>query len=113
MNGIYSLIFRGLADWGMAVVVLRNGLVCGTDPNAVLIDGMYSVGSNSLIVNVTVTVPPGVSLVQGTPAQPTTYQIPIQATFPLERIGTSDPTLVQTPVGPLNILIRKLRDLTV
>ncbi|MPZ32045.1 MAG: hypothetical protein GEV13_13795 [Rhodospirillales bacterium] len=97
----------------MAVLVLRNGLICGCDANGVQIDGMYKVESNSLVVNTTATVPPGVALAQGTPAQPTTYQFPIDAVFPLSRIGTSDATLVQTPAGPLNILIRKLRDLTV
>lgn len=113
MDGIYSLIFRGLTDWGMAVLVLRHGLVCGADLHAVQIDGVYSVTAEALTVNVTITVPPGVALVQGTPAQPTTYQFPISASFPLGHIGTSNPTLVNTPVGPLNILLRKLRDLTV
>ncbi len=97
----------------MAILVLRNGLVCGTDTNAVQIDGTYTVDINSLIVNLTVIVPPGVSLVQGTPAQPTVYQFPINALISLSRIGTTEPTLVQTPLGPLNVLMRKLRDLTV
>jgi hypothetical protein len=64
-----------------------------------------------LKVHITLTVPPGVALVQGTPAQPTTYQVAISADIPLNRIGTSEPTLVETGIGPVNILIRKLRDL--
>mgnify|MGYP001807560623 FL=1 len=97
----------------MAVLVLREGLVCGSDTNAVLIDGQYRLNGSVLVVDVTATVPPGVALVQGAPAQPTTYQLPIHAEFPLDRIGTSQPTLVQTPAGPINTLLRKLRDLTV
>jgi hypothetical protein len=113
MNGFYSLVFRGLHDWGMAILVLKDGLICGTDTNAVEIDGMYRLNGDALAVDVTITVPPGVALVQGLPAQPTTYQIPIKASFPLSRIGTSEPTLIHTPAGPLNTLLRKLRDLTI
>jgi hypothetical protein len=98
----------------MAVVVFRDGLICGTDANGVLFDGMYKVENDTLKAHIQLTVPPGVALVQGTPAQPTTYQLPtIVAEIPLQRIGTSAPTLVQTDAGPVNILIRKLRDLGV
>lgn len=113
MNGIYSMVYRGFADWGMAVLVLKDGLVCGTDINAVLFDGMYKVEHEMLRVNIHLTVPPGVALVQGTPAQPTTYQLPISADIPLQRIDTPEPTLVQTQVGPVNILLRKLRNLSI
>lgn len=111
MNGIYSMVYRGLADWGIALLLLKDGLVCGTDANSVLFDGEYKIEGGAMQVDLQLTVPPGVALVQGTPAQPTSYQVPISANIPLSRFGTSEPTLVQTGVGPVNILVRKLRDL--
>lgn len=109
MDGFYSITFRGAADWGMGMLVLLKGIATGADSGGVLYDGRYEERNDGIEVNLTLTVPPGAMLVQGTPVQSKSYTIPLQASFSKEAIETGQPTLIKMQQGPINVIIRRLR----
>ena len=110
-DGIYSMIFRGYADWGMGMLILQHGAITGADAMGALYDGSYEEHGSSLLVNLTLTVPPGVALVQGTPAQPEQYTIPIQTELSAKALLEGEIALLQLPPGPVNVIFRRLRAL--
>jgi hypothetical protein len=112
MDGMYSMHFRGAADWGMGMLILQRGQITGADFSGALYDGSYRVEGSEIEVRMTMTVPPGVTLVQGTPAQPTKYEVPIYLRIPISILETQQPVLMQLPPGPVNVIFRRLRTLS-
>ncbi len=112
LDGIYSITFRGAVDWGMGLLILRKGLVTGSDVGGVHYDGRYRDLGSAVEINLTMTVPPGATLVQGTPAQPTAYTVPVNVTIPKTDIESRQPVLLELPQGPVNIIFRRLRELS-
>lgn len=60
-DGIYTMTFRGKADWGMGMLVFRQGIIAGADSGGVVYDGTYSNDGTNLLVQAKMTVPPGAS----------------------------------------------------
>jgi hypothetical protein len=110
-DGIYTMTFRGAADWGMGILVLRRGEVTGADMGGCLYDGRYRDDPDNLILELKMTVPAGGTLVQGTPPQTSPYVVPFNASVPKQSIETSAPFLVHLPPGPVNVIVRCLRKL--
>jgi hypothetical protein len=111
MDGIYSITFRGAADWGMGMLILQNGQVTGADASGVTYDGTFVDTGPYIELHVTMSVPPGVALVQGVPAQSKAYTIPINQMIPKSAIETSQAILLQLAPGPVNVIFRRLRTL--
>ena len=86
-------------------------MVVGTDAGGVLYDGTYKDIGDMVEIALTMTVPPGATLVQGTPPQPRSYVIPVKASFPKVAITKSQPILMQLPPGPVNVIFQCLRPL--
>jgi len=110
-DGIYSIHFRGAADWGIGMLVLERGRITGADALGALYDGTYIVAGSEIEAWMTITVPPGVKLVQGTPAQPKSYQFQTNLRVPVNAIQTQQPVLMELPPGPVNMIFRRLRTL--
>jgi hypothetical protein len=113
LDGIYSITFRGRADWGIGMLILQRGVITGADAAGVLYDGSYLERGAYLQVKLTLTVPPGATLVQGTLPQPTQYSISSETTLLTKALLEGEPTLVQLPPGPVNVIFRRLRALDV
>jgi hypothetical protein len=111
MDGIYALTFRGATGWGMGLLELRNGIAAGADALGATYDGTYRETDEDVTLDLNMTVPPGVSLVQGTPARPVQYSVPFSATIPKRAIDDHAPVLVELPPGPVNVIVRRLRAL--
>jgi hypothetical protein len=112
VDGIYTMTYLGASgDWGMGMLVLRQGIVVGADAVGGLYDGRYIETPDSLNVEMAMTVPAGVTLVQGTPARPTAYQVPFNVTIPKASLEKSTPILVQLPPGPVNLIVKRIRAL--
>jgi hypothetical protein len=109
--GIYLMTYRGAAGWGQGLIVLRAGKVTGADAAGGLYDGTYDTQPKGMTFDLTLTVPPGVVLVQGTQPQPTTYAVPFKAFIPYEAIEKEQPVLVSLPPGPVNAIVKRLRAL--
>ena len=111
LDGIYSMTFRGAADWGMGMLILQGGLIIGSDAGGVLYDGTYIDRGLEVVVNLKMTVPPGATLVQGTPARSDKYVVPVNAVISKSALEHSLPVLIQLPPGPVNVIFRRLRSL--
>ena len=111
VDGIYQITFRGAADWGVGMLILKGGTVTGADVAGVLYDGTYSEQGEKLSVNLTLTVPPGVTLVQGTAPQSKEYNFNFVLTLDKKDLETKQPVLMDLPPGPVNVIFNCLRKL--
>lgn len=108
LDGMYAINFVGKSGQGNGVIILTGGLVFGSD-GGVQYDGTYEPSSTQpgkVDVHLKLTVPPGVWLVQGVPAQPVEYRFDIDCTF---APGTTSTVKIQTPFGPIQVKIEFLR----
>lgn len=112
IDGIYSITFRGAADWGIGLLILQNGVITGVDVGGVQYDGVFSEEASSIKIDLTLTVPPGVSLVQGTPAQPTEFTVSISDSLPVSALDSNQPVTLKMPIGPVNVIFQRLRVLS-
>lgn len=110
MEGFYSVTYQGSGGLGVAVLVLNDGRVVGADAAGGLYDGQYRSHGDGVGVTVTVTIPPGTSLVTGVPPQPQAYTFPINTKLPVN-FGGGHAVSVQTPTGIVQAVFKKLRDL--
>ena len=111
LDGIYSIVFRGADDFGMGILILNSGNILGADVGGIQYDGKYSESNDVVEVDLTMTVPPGATLVQGTKAQSLVYTIPVKTTVPKNAFEQNQPVLLQLPPGPVNVIFRRLRKL--
>ena len=109
LDGIFSITFRGRADWGTGLLILQNGVITGADASGALYDGSYQERGPDVDVKLTLTVPPGVTLVQGTAAQPKQYSISSETTLPIREVLEEKAILLEFPPGPVNVIFRRLR----
>lgn len=109
-EGFYSLIYTGSGgDFGMAVLVFDTSQVVGADVAGGRYDGTYEYNSRTdqIDARVTATIPAGIPLVTGIPAQTQEWSFPINASFPRETTNT--PIQIDTPYGPVNVAVKFLR----
>lgn len=109
IDGIYSITFRGAADWGIGLLILQQGTVIGADAGGVKYDGTFREEGETIEVNLTLTVPPGTTLVQGTRAQSVPYEVPLTASLPKSALDTGQAVTLSMPQGPVNVIFRRLR----
>ncbi len=109
-EGFYSIAFTGqTGDSGFGIFALDTSNVIGADVTGARYDGTYAYNQQTELIDadITLTVPPGVPLVQGVPARPEEWSFNFTASFPSEAKET--PVGVDTPYGPVNTIIRFLR----
>src|SRR5688572_28877437 len=111
MDGIFSITFRGATDWGQGILLFQNGIIVGADTGAVLYDGTYKEDEFTVHVQMTMTVPAGGQLVQGTPILPHAYKIDFKTILTKKDVFESNPILIDLPPGPVNIIFKLLRQL--
>lgn len=110
-EGFYKFMYEGAAGFGGGILVLDTGFVVGADVTGAEYDGTYKYNPNTnmLDVQITLTVPPGVALVTGMPPSTDEYKIEIGAPFPRE-FETPVPIDLDTPTGPVRVVVTKIRD---
>lgn len=110
LDGLYKIEYAGTAGTGLGSLIFNQGRIQGADFGGVQYDGLYSPvpGDNCLNINVRATVPPGVWLVQGVPAQRKPYFFEIKG-----KIAVQGDTVVtvQTRFGSVNVKFEFLRGL--
>ena len=108
MQGFYALYYTGIAGFGHAIVVMKDGSIIGADATGSIYDGTYEATGESIASKVKLTVPAGMTLVTGQSLpEPLTQEI--NATLPGHFAGGA-PVSVDTPLGPVNVIFKKLRD---
>ena len=110
-NAIYAMYYTGGSGSGHAVFVMLDGTVSGADVTGGVLDGTYAIGDDERVsFDVTLIAPAGVTLVTGQTAGVDPIEQQISATLPLG-MGGGSPVQIHTPMGPVNVIFKKLRDL--
>ena len=112
LDGFYTARITGTSGQGLAIFVFQSGILVGCDPLGVQFDGHYEadeVGS-TLRGSVTVKAPPGGMTVQGVNTGPNgiTYTLPFE--LPTD-FGLLNFIRLETPLGPVNMTLKKMRGL--
>jgi hypothetical protein len=76
----------------------------------VVYDGTYRENDSEIILDLNMTVPPGVTLVQGTGPSPRQYSVPFHAVISKRAIDEGTPVPVDLPPGPVNVIVMRLRE---
>jgi len=110
MDGFYAIYYTGVAGFGHAVLVLNSGAIAGADVTGSTYDGQYSVNNGgSVHAEIVLTIPAGTTLVTGQ-----TLPSPFSQTIKVDLspgFANGEPVPIQTPLGPVNGIFKKLRDL--
>ncbi len=110
MEGFYAVYYTGIGGFGHAVLVIKDGVITGADATGGVYEGSYTAASNDGIdVETTLMVPAGATLVTGQTISEDFSQT-ITASL---GAGFADgqPVPLQTPMGPINAIFKKLRGL--
>jgi hypothetical protein len=108
-EGMYRVMFEGQDGEGFGMVTLSRGALCGIDVGGVQYDGTYEPSANKpgyIDTKFKLSVPPGVSLVQGVPPQPMPYSFDLNCSFAARGIT---PLSVETPFGPVQAKVEFMR----
>lgn len=113
IDGFYAIYFTGHAGSGFGVIALQNGIVTGADAVGGIIDGEFALNeaSKSYEGTVQLCVPAGAILVTGGAPHNESYSISFPISIPKDDVEGEHPVLVQLPTGPVNIILKKLRDI--
>lgn len=109
IDGFYAITFRGTADWGMGMFILKAGKITGADIGGVIYDGSYVEHEEHVDVSVNARVPPGATLVQGVPAQSVWTTYDFSGALPKRALDTNEPVLLNLPPGPVNVIFKRVR----
>lgn len=106
-EGFYSVAYTGLSGYGFGVVVLAAGTVVGADAAGGTYDGTYALNTltGMIDLDVTISAPAGMPLVP----LPAPLKLPIKTTLPRD-LGAQHPVLVETLMGPVNVIFKRIRD---
>jgi hypothetical protein len=110
IEGIYAGYMTGEEGNGFSMFTFLNGIVSGADPLGVTFDGTYEADENGYRVDVKVSVPSGGTVIQGASAGPhgLSYNVGLRLPWNFAR---NDFTRIDTPMGPVNLRLKKLRSL--
>jgi hypothetical protein len=113
IEGFFRIAFTGTAGSGFGVLVLRNGSVAGADVGGVIYDGTYTENPSTgeISIKLDMIAPAGASLVQTGIPLTTPKSVPITAIIDKANMNSDKPTLLQTPLGPVNVVFKKIRDI--
>jgi hypothetical protein len=112
IDGFYRMTFTGTSGSGFGVVVFEGGVIAGADVAGGIFSGTYKEGATKGQVEfqISLTIPAGATPVQTGIPLTTSMTLPIEASLSESDIGSASPYLLQTPLGPVNVLFKKIRD---
>jgi hypothetical protein len=111
IDGFYVAYISGTAGLGMGMFIFSNGVVVGSDISGVSYDGTYVASEDGKSAHVTalVKVPGGTTLIQGVVVPPEGESFQLDRIIPILSDAPFFP--LDTPHGPVNVRLTKLRDL--
>lgn len=112
MEGIYTAYISGVEGNGFGMLVFKNGLITGADAAGVNFDGEYSfdIKKKKYEGEIKVTAPPNSILIQGQNTGPNGMEYKFEISLSENFLEEPFITIV-TPLGPINIILEKLREL--
>lgn len=111
-GGFLRIAFTGANGNGLGILVLHDGSLVGADTGGGIYEGSYVENPDvrTLDFAITLSLPAGATPVQTGISLPAPMSVPIKSSVLQDDIGSENPTLVQTPLGPVNVLFKKIRD---
>lgn len=111
LDGFYIGYMSG-QGYGVALFVFRKPNIVGVDATGVTFDGNYNIDpkDGSLFGTMTIKVPPNIDLIQGGNTGPEGLIYKVTLSIP-ENFLDAPFIHVDTPFGPVNVKLEKLRDL--
>ena len=111
IDGFYAVYVTGAEGQGLAMVVFRKGHIVGADAGGFKYDGQYSESpTGTLSIALSIKAPPNVQRVQGGTTGPQGEEFSLDFQLPKD-FGSQDFVRVDTPRGPVNARLVKLRGL--
>jgi hypothetical protein len=109
MDGFYAAYVTGHAGVGVLLLAIRGTTLVGVDAGGIKYDGQITPTERGYHCTVLYIVPPGASLITGSPP-PTDFQrIPVEFDLPKDFTHGQIVPIV-TPLGPVNAKFEKLKD---
>ncbi|OCJ63477.1 hypothetical protein A6U97_13410 [Agrobacterium tumefaciens] len=111
LDGFY-VGYMSADGYGVVLFVFKGNNIVGVDAGGVKFDGSYTqdLTTNSFKGNITVDAPPNIDLIQGINTGPNGLKYEVPFSMP-ENFLEAPFIRVDTPFGPVNIKLEKLRDL--
>ncbi len=110
MNGFYAVYYTGVSGFGNAVLAITNGVIAGADVAGGIYDGTYTATNDGhWDASISLTVPAGTTLVTGQ-VLPSPMTQTFTANLPVD-FANGQALPIQTTMGPVNAIFKKLRDL--
>jgi hypothetical protein len=112
IDGFFRIAFTGVAGSGLGILALRSGSIAGADVGGAIYDGVYTENpaTGEININVTMVAPSGTTPVQTGVPLTAPISVPITAVVAEADLNSEKPTLLQSPLGPVNVVFRKIRD---
>lgn len=112
IDGFFRIAFTGTAGSGFGMLTFLSGIITGADVGGILYDGTYAENpiTGDLDIKVNMRAPAGVTPVQTGVALTADATFPISAKIPRVALDNETPILLKTPLGPVNLVLRKIRD---
>ena len=110
-RAIYAAYFTSFAGQSIGLFYIGDGLLTGIDVGTMKYDGAYkTMPDGSLEGTVEYVVPPGVSLITGTPPSNTPTKLQLKLTLPAN-FDDGRVITIETPAGPVNARFEKIKEL--
>jgi hypothetical protein len=112
IDGFFRIAFTGTAGSGFGMLVLRDGIVAGADMAGSIYDGTYTENpqAGEISLQFIMATPEGATPVQTGVPLAAPIALPITATLAQADIATEKLFLLQTQLGPVNVIFKKIRD---
>ena len=112
IDGYYRITFTGRAGSGLGLLAFHAGVVAGADAMGSLFNGTYTEDpqSGELEFHVTMNAPAGITPVQTGIALAAPLALPMSGKIAGRDLDNDMPKLLDTPIGPVNVLFTKIRD---
>ena len=112
IDGFYAAYMTGETGQGFGLFVFQDGVIVGADPLGVKFDGSYetSESTESVSVLIQVDVPPNGTVIQGASSGPSGMRYAVRVVLQ-ENSLNEDWIRIQTPIGPVNLRLKKIRNL--
>lgn len=110
MNGFYAIYFTGTQGTGFGLLILKDGIIVGADVAGGVFDGNYKTVGDQIEGELTAKLPAGVVSITGQPAGPNGLVLEFPLRLPVN-LGAGRTISLQSPNGPINVNVKKLRDL--
>jgi len=113
IDGFFRIAFTGVAGRGFGLLVFQNGSVAGVDVAGATYDGSYAENPKTAEVSIQVTMAAsaGITPVQTGVPLAAPISVPISVTLTQADTSGEKPVLLQTSLGPVNVIFKKIRDL--